>query len=1104
MKLSDISIQRPVLATVMSLILVLIGFVGLSKLSVREYPDIDPPIVSVTTVYLGASAEVIESTITEILEDELIGIQGIKTMTSTSKDETSSIIIEFQLERDVDTAANDVRDRVSRARGRLPDDIEEPIISKQDTDASAIMWIGLGGNKKFSNLQLTDYADRYIVDQIQTVSGVGRVIIGGAREYAMRLWLDPIKMAARNVTALEVESALQQNNVEIPSGRIEGEEREFVVRTLGELTLPEEFNRLIIKRTQGRPVYLSDIGHAEIGAKSERTFVRFNGEPAVGLGIVKQSKANTLEVAKAVKQKVEEIRPTIPEGMVMEPAYDSSKFIQKSVDEVIQSLLIAFALVVLVIFVFLGDIRATLIPSVSIPISLIATFSVMYFMGYTINIITLLALTLAIGLVVDDNIVVLENIYRRIEMGEPPLEAAFKGMKEIAFAVIATTVALVAVFLPIIFITGITGRLLTEFSIVLAVAVIISSFVALTLSPMMCSRLLKSKEENISKRTQKSESWQSRFKDWFDTNFEKINNKYNEWLPWAFNHKLLIFFPLIIMIAVCALIYVILPKEFLPLDDKSTVFTVIEAPNGSTLEYTDKAVRQAEKVYAAQPEVSRQFSVIALSQEGVGSVNKGMMFVGLNEPGERSQKQQEIVNRLIPPLQKIPEASIFPISLPSGPSRGSNSPIQMVLQGNDIEELVEVAERIKTRAIQGEVPGMVNVQTNLEITQPQLNIKINREKASELGVSVRNVARVLQIMTGGDTLSTFKVNSKRYDVVAQAPRKMRLTPDQLNTIFINADSTMGSINTISNARNPGNDEQYAQLIPITSVLDFEEVAVPPEIAHYNRLRSVTVSGSLIPMPQFSLGRALGVLKQVAEEEKAPDMTIEWSGDAREFFSASNATLFAFLLALAVVYLVLCAQFESYQDPLIVMMTVPMAICGAILTLFFFGFGAILINSYTPFLNAIPFIHDLVTVSFSLNVYSQIALILLIGLVTKNGILIVEFANQIREANPDKSVKECVMEAAQIRFRPILMTSICTIFGALPIAVGLGSGIDSRKPLGWVIVGGMLLSTLLTLYVIPIVYQLAKNPDKLREFFNDTVEALKFWKWRFKLPFKKAG
>lgn len=1047
MWLSDISIKRPVLSTVMSVLLILFGLVSLSFLSLREYPDIDPPVISVTTVYPGASADIIETTITERLEDELIGIEGIRSMTSVSREGASNVVIEFELERDVNVAAQDVRDRVSRARGRLPNDVEEPVISKQDTDASAIMWIGMYG-KNWSQLRVTDYADRYIKDQLQTVDGVGNVIIAGAREYSMRIWLDPDKMAARQVTVLDVERTLREENAEIPSGRVDGVSREFTIRTLGEMKTPDEFNRLIIKRVNGSPVYLEDIGKAEIGPRDDRSLVRFNGTPAVGLGIVKQSKANTLDVAKAVRHKMVEMRKHLPPGLAMEAAYDSSVFIQRSIDEVTESLFVAFGLVVLVVFAFLRNMRATLIPAISIPISLISTFTMMHFLGYTINTITLLGLTLAIGLVVDDTIVVLENIYRRIELGESPMEAAFKGTREIGFAVIATTAVLVAVFLPILFMGGMLGRILKEFAVVVAGSVIISGFVSLSLTPMLSARILKKEDESAAGHGRRGPV--SAFLEMFYGLVEATADRFQRSLIRLMPRKLLVFSSVAALFVVSMGLMYLLPREFLPTEDRGTVMTFISAPEGATLAYTDRAVRQAEEIYRKTPEVRTMFAAIALGMAGPGQVNSGVMFTSLKPREERSRKQQQIVASLMPQFMSIPEALVFPINPPSSPVQGFGKPIEMAIQSTgSIQQLSEVSERIKARA-STEIFGLIQVDSDLKLDKPQLEVSINREKASLLGVSVTDVARSMQLLLSGLDISTFQYNGKRYDVMVQALPDFRMTPDQLSSIYVT-----------------GHDDV---LIPLSSIIDYKEAVMPKELNHYNRMRAATISGALLPIPGISLGTVLEKLEAVARSEMAPDMRLSWKGEAKEFFDAGSATYFAFALAVLIVFLVLAAQFESFVDPFIVIFTVPLAVIGAILTLFVLSYGPMLIRMIPLFAGWEP-------ISYSLSVYSQIGLVMLVGLVTKNGILIVEFANQIREQHPQKSITDAVIEATRIRFRPIVMTSIATIFGAVPIAVGLGAGVDGRKPLGAVIVGGMFLATFLTLYVIPLMYDFIKRRQK---------------------------
>jgi multidrug efflux pump len=1035
MWLSDLSVKRPVLSIVMSALLILFGLMGLSRLTVREYPDIDPPIVSISTVYPGANPAVIETTITEPLEEELTSIEGIRTLVSKSQEQISVITIEFELSRDVNIAAQDVRDRVARARDRLPKDIEEPIITKQDADAQAIMWLGLYG-ENYSQLQISDYADRYIKDQLQTVSGVGRVIIGGRREYSMRIWVEPEKLAARNVTVLDVQSALQKENIELPSGRIEGKYREFTVKTLGQMKSPDEFKKLIVKRVNGVPVRLQDLGSVEVGPKSDRSLVRFNGIPAVGLGIVKQSKANTIDVAHAVKERVKLIQQRLPKGLKMQPAFDASTFIEQSVDEVKESLIIACGLVVLVIFIFLRNVRATLIPTLAIPVSIVATFALMAVMGFSINILTLLGLTLAVGLVVDDAIVVLENIYRYIEEGDSPKEAALKGTREIGFAVIATTFVLVAVFVPVAFMTGATGRLFSEFALVVASSVLISGFVSLTLAPTLSSKLLK---RNIHAQQASRIPIIQPFLDGFEAIFERIRLGYDKALDWAMQFKKTVVASVLIVLLLSGGCYMLLQKEFLPTEDRSNIFTIISSAEGSTLDYTDLAVRQAEAIYAKLPEVARYFSVIALSAEGVGQVNSGFMFVSLKPKEERARKQQDIVTSIFPQMMMIPQAFVFPISPPSGPSRGFGKPIQLVLKSFNMKDLSDTHDRIIKRA--KAIPGVFNVDSDLKLNKPELEIQVNREKAAEQGVSVRDISNTLQIMLGGLDLSNFQLNNKRYDVMVQMPKSDRMTPQQMDKIYV------------ENGMN--------QLVPITNLIDYEESVSAQAYNHYGRLRSATIDASVLPF--ITMGQAIDELEKIVKEEAGGGVTYEWTGESREYIQAQSAANIAFLIALIVVFLVLSAQFESFVHPLVILLTVPLAVSGALISLYLFG----------------------ATVS----IYSQIGMILLVGLVTKNGILIVEYANQLFEKHRNYTVTQAVVEAAKIRFRPILMTTIATIFGAVPIAMGIGAGAESRQPLGIAIIGGMILSTALTLFIIPIAYVWINQKRMTHEPTFKTLEAV---------------
>ncbi len=1031
MWLSDISIKRPVLATVMSLIILLLGAVSFYNLPVREYPDIDPPVVSVTTLYPGASPEIIEASVTEPLEDEITSIEGIKSLSSTSREQVSNIIVEFELSRDIDVAAQDVRDRVARARRQLPEEVEEPIIAKQDADAQAIMWLGLSG-KNFTRLQLTDYADKMLVDQLQTVPGVGQVIIGGQREYAMRLWLDPAKMAGRGISVGDIETALRDKNVEIPSGRIESQYTEFYVKTAGDLFTPEMFSNLIINTVDGVPVYLRDVGRAEIGAKDERSLVRFNGESAVGLGIVKQSKANTLDVAKGVKAKIVNLREQLPPGMEIKAAFDSSLFIERSIHEVQETLIIAGILVVFVIYLFLRNFRSAIIPAVSIPVSIIGAFTIMNWLGFSINTFTLLALTLSIGLVVDDTIVVLENIARHMAMGKTPFIAAIDGTREIGFAVLATTISLVTVFVPLGFMTGTTGKLFFEFAIAVAVSVLISGFVSLSLSPMLCSKLLK---PHIVRENE--EEWDTvkphgnrliQFYRQTGRQLARVPAMYQTSLAWALNHPKTIVTVSVLSMLVSAALFQFMPKDFLPVEDRGAIITIIKAPEGATMNYTDKAVRQAEAIFKRIPEVASSFAVIALSAEGAGRVNEGIMFTRLTPWEDRDTKQQDIVNAIMPQMMSIPEALVFPINPPSGPQSGFRGSIQVVLQGFDIQELDRYSKEIVAEA--GKIPGIVNLDTNLKLNKPELRVEIKRERAAELGVSPREISRALQVLLGGLNITDFKLQNKRYDVMLQAPPETRNLPQAINNIMLR-----------------GRDNQ---MIPLASVVELKESVAPNELNHYNRLRSVTISGSNIPF-LVPLGTALEKIEAIAKERLPNSIQIQYAGESREYKEAGAAFYVTFGFAILVVYLVLAAQFESFKNPFIILLTVPLAVSGAILTLFF-------ANS-------------------NINVYSQIGIVLLIGLVTKNGILIVEYANQLREQE-GMSAAEAAFQAANIRLRPILMTSIATVFGAVPLALALGVGAESRQPMGLAIVGGLIFSTFLTLYLIPVVYELLNKRDKV--------------------------
>lgn len=1007
MKLSSISIQRPVFATVMSLAILLFGIIAFTRLPVREYPDIDPPIISVTTLYRGASPNVVETEITNVLEEQFATLEGVKTLTSSSREQGSVITIEFELNRNVDEAANDVRDRVSRIRGRLPREIEDPIISKVDADAQPIVWMALS-SERHNGLELTDVADRVLKERIQRLPGVGSVIIGGERRYAMRVWLDPLRMAAHGLTTQDVEAAIRRENAEIPGGRVEGKEREFSVRTRGELSTPEEFGAVIVSQRENDLVRLRDVAEVEVGAEDERTMARFNGQQAVGLGIVKQSKASTVDVADEVRAALPELIELLPEGMKLDVAFDSSVFIKESINEVVETIIIAMCLVVLVVLAFLKSFRATIIPTLAIPISIIGALAFAYFAGFTINVLTLLAMVLAIGLVVDDAIVVLENVYRHMEMGKSRWQAALDGSKEIGFAVIATTISLVAVFVPLAFLTGTVGRLFNEFGMTVAVAVLISGFVALSLTPMLSSKILKPLHHTGS-------GWASRS---FDAFFEFLNRVYEKILRAAIGSRVLMLVSALVLVILSYVLFKFLPSELAPTEDRGVGFGIVLAPEGATLEYTDRYMREIENRLLRLPERRSLFAATGLGFGGPGRVTNGFLFLGLKPHHERKKSQQQIVQELFPQLISIPGVLAFVVNPPSLGGRFSSKPVEYVLQGESYEELNQAVGMMMGEA--SRLGYLINLDSDLRLNKPQLDISIDRERAAGLGVSVTDIGSTLETFLGGRAVTNFKRGAKQYDVILQMRPSARATPDAIQEIYI---------------RGGGG------LVQLANVVKVQETVAPKELNHFNRVRSATVSASLVP--GVSLGQALDDLDRIKNEKLPPGIKREYAGQSLEYKTSSASLYFMFLLAIIFIYLVLSAQFESFVHPLTILLSVPLAVFGALLTLFMF--------------------------EQSLNIYSQIGLIMLVGLVTKNSILIVEFANQLRARG--QTIVEAVVEAAVIRLRPILMTSFATIFGVLPIAIGFGAGAESRRPLGMAVVGGMLFSTFLTLVLVPVVYTL---------------------------------
>ncbi|HEX9653399.1 MAG TPA: efflux RND transporter permease subunit, partial [bacterium] len=955
MKLSHISIQRPVFASVMSFTILLFGIIAFLRLPVREYPDIDPPIISVVTLYRGASPSVVETEITNVLEEQFATLEGVKTMTSSSREQGSVITIEFELERNVDEAANDVRDRVSRVRGNLPREIDDPVVSKVDANAQAIVWLALSSDRH-SGLELTDIADRILKERIQRLPGVGSVIIGGERRYAMRVWLDPLRMAAHDLTTQDVENAIRRENAEIPAGRVEGAEREFSVRTRGELATPEEFGAIIVSQSKDNLVRLRDVAEVNVGAEDERTVARYNGQPAVGLGIVKQSKASTVDVAAEVRNALQELSGLLPAGMRLDVAYDSSTFINESIAEVRETLVIAMCLVVLVVLAFLKSLRATAIPTVAIPISIIGALAVAYFAGFTLNILTLLALVLAIGLVVDDAIVVLENVYRHMELGKNRRQAAFDGSGEIGFAVIATTIALVAVFVPLAFLTGSVGRLFNEFGITLAVAVLISGFVALTLTPMLCSKILKPLHHA-------SSSWASRS---FDRFFEALDSAYHRILQVAMRYRALMIVAAILSVVLSAFIFKSIPSELVPVEDRGIGFGIVIAPEGATLDYSDRYMKEIEQILLNLPERRGLFTAIGLGFGGPGNVTNGIVFLNLKPRDERQKSQQQIVQELFPQLLAIPGVLAFVISPPSIGGRFNSSPVEYVLQAESYEELNQAVGAMMGEA--SKLGYLNNLDSDLRLNKPQLDLNIDRERAAGLGASVTDIGSTLETFLGGRVVTNFKHGTKQYDVILQMKPAARSTPDAIREIYI---------------RGTGG------LVQLANVVRIEETLAPKELNHYNRVRSSTLTANL--KPGVSLGQALNDLDRIAAENLPAGIKREFAGQSLEFKNSSSRLYFMFLLAIVFIYLVLAAQFESWVHPITILLSVPLAVFGALLTLYIFG--------------------------QSLNIYSQIGLIMLIGLVTKNAILIVEFSNQLCERG--KELFEAVIEAATIRLRPIL-------------------------------------------------------------------------------------
>ncbi|MEB1528324.1 efflux RND transporter permease subunit [Xanthomonas sp. WHRI 7945] len=1025
MKLSDVSITRPVFAAVMSLLLVVLGVMAYSRLTLRELPAIDPPIVSVEVRYPGASAAVVESRITQVLEDALAGIEGIETIEARSSNGVADISIEFRVSRDIEAAANDVRDAVSRVLDRMPDEADPPEIAKVEADADAIIWLNMSSST-MDALQLSDYAERYVVDRLSSIDGVAQVRLGGRQRYAMRIWLERDQLAARGLTVADVEAALARENVELPAGRLESADRDFTLRVERGYRTPADFAAIPLRKgSDGYVVRLGDVAKVELASAERRAYFRSNGVPNVGLGIVKTSTANSLDVARAARAAAQQIQQSLPKGTNIFVAFDTTVFIDASVERVYHTLIEAVVLVLVVIWLFLGSVRAALIPAVTVPVCLIAAFIALYAFGFSINLLTLLALVLCIGLVVDDAIVVVENIQRRVDLGEPALVAARRGTAQVAFAVIATTAVLVAVFLPVGFLEGNTGRLFRELAVALAAAVAISAFVALTLTPMMSSKLLKAHAKEKPNRVH----------GWIEARLQGISNRYRRVLERHVGRYWLFGALMLAAVAASALLARIIPSELAPAEDRGSFQVMIDAPEGAGFDYTVGQMHQVESILdrhrgedkpirRANPRVPGSFGV---SEE----MHTGRVSVFLQDWGQREVATAAVAAQLQQELAALPGVRAR-TQVGGGLVNSRGQPFQIVLGGPDYAEIAQWRDRILARI--GDNPGLVGADSDYKETRPQMRVEIDRQRAADLGVPVTEIGRALETLMGARQVTTFVDNGEEYDVMLQASRDGRATPDDLAAIRVRADG--------------------GQLIPLSNLVTLREVAEPGNLHRFNRLRAITINAGLAP--GYPLGEAIVWAQQVAREELPDYAQIDWKGESREYQKAGGAVLLTFALALLIVYLVLAAQFESFIHPLVIMLTVPLGVLGALIGLALSG--------------------------GTLNLFSQIGIVMLVGLAAKNGILIVEFANQLRDEG--RSVREAIVESSAVRLRPILMTSLATVVGAIPLVVAGGPGSASRATIGIVVIFGVSVSTLLSLFVVPAFYALlapyTRSPDALKQ------------------------
>jgi len=1006
MRLSDVCIRRPVFATVLSLVILLLGLVSYSRLQVREYPKIDEPTVTVSTNYLGASADIVESQVTKPLEDSIAGIEGVDVLTSISRPERSQITVRFRLERDPDGAAADVRDRVARVRSKLPDTIDEPVIAKVEAGANPIIWLAFS-SMSMSPLEVSDIANRLVKPRLQTLPGAADVRIFGERKFSMRIWLDPDRLAGFSLTPGDVEEALRRQNVELPSGRIESRQREFTVVSQSDLQRVGEFENVVVRNVNGYPVRIRDVGHVTLAPQDERSIVRFNGRDAISLGLIKQATANPLTLAQALKAELPRLREELPEGVTVEIANDNTLFIERSIESVYKTILEAIVLVAAVIFLFLGTVRASFIPLITIPVCLIGVCTLMLAAGFSVNTLTLLALVLAIGLVVDDSIVVLENVYRHIEEGMQPVQAAFRGIREVGFAVVAMTLTLAAVYAPVAFTTGRTGRLFIEFALTLAGAVLVSGFLALTLTPMLCSRVLRhDPNPGLLVRV-------------IDRALGALSSGYERALRATLRVRWLVVVLGLAVAAASVWLFQTTKRELAPIEDRGTIVALFNGPDGASIDYTDRYARRIEAAALSIREADRVFVV-----SGSPTVTQGISFIRVVDWAERDRKVPEILDEFQPMLREIPGVQAFAVAPASLGQSPRERPINVVVLSSDPYEEIERTLEPMMQALRDD-PRFQGVDTDLRLNKPELKVQIDRDRAADAGVPVDSIGRALETALGGRQVTRFKRQGEQYDVIVQFAAADRSTPQDISKIFVRG----------------RNDT----MVPLSSLVRVHEGVTARELNHFGQRRAVTITANLAP--GASLGEAVDIIESLAREHLGLGYALDYNGQTREFKQSSATLLITFALALCFIYLVLAAQFESFVDPLIIMFTVPLSMTGALLLLRWGG--------------------------GTMNVYSQIGLITLVGLITKHGILIVEFANQMRDRGV--ALVPATIEAARLRLRPILMTTGAMVLGAVPLALASGAGAESRMQIGLVIVGGMTFGTLLTLFVLPTIYTLVSRP-----------------------------